>query len=675
MAMRNTLGSESSPYLLQHAQNPVYWQSWENTDFESLKKQNKLLLISIGYATCHWCHVMERECFESEEVAQLMNTHFHAIKVDREERPDLDQIYMQALQLLTGHGGWPLNIVALPDGRPLWGATYLPKDQWIVSLQKIVSLQQQKPKYLLDYAEQFETGLIENQTALIQKSDKERTIDFNGILDKMLTGRDHEWGGYQAPKFPMPVLLSCFLYAGIFKKHRTAKVHTDTTLQKMALGGIHDPVDGGFSRYAVDHRWHVPHFEKMAYDNGQLLCVYSQAYKNTPLQVYIDSMYSIFSFIQQVLKNEEGGYFCALDADSKNENGTLQEGAYYTWSQQELKSLLGDDYALFAAYYNINEKGYWENDQYILFASQPPETFSKDNALQLDDFLNIRKSWKNRLLTKRVLRHKPLVDHKILMGWNALIASGFCEAYQATSDPIIANAAKELLNFLCTQRLENGSLERVWKKSGEGFLEDYALVIEALIKGYQTFFEQEYLFVAKSLLEIVLDRFTDPKHVFFTYQCQQQSDTLFNPIELEDNVIPSSNAVMTENQWWLGRYFDRQEWVTAAENRWQQILPKIVEFPRGYARWVRFGMYVNQKKMELVVTGPEARSHTPVILRSIAPHVLVAIADSAEQSQQLALCKNRYQSHTTQFYICYDYHCFLPTENVVNALDQLQNLA
>ena len=482
-------------------------------------------------------------------------------------------------------------------------------------------------------------------------------------------------GGYQAPKFPMPVLLSCFLYAGIFKKHRTAKVHTDTTLQKMALGGIHDPVDGGFSRYAVDHRWHVPHFEKMAYDNGQLLCVYSQAYKNTPLQVYIDSMYSIFSFIQQVLKNEEGGYFCALDADSKNENGTLQEGAYYTWSQQELKSLLGDDYALFAAYYNINEKGYWENDQYILFASQPPETFSKDNALQLDDFLNIRKSWKNRLLTKRVLRHKPLVDHKILMGWNALIASGFCEAYQATSDPIIANAAKELLNFLCTQRLENGSLERVWKKSGEGFLEDYALVIEALIKGYQTFFEQEYLFVAKSLLEIVLDRFTDPKHVFFTYQCQQQSDTLFNPIELEDNVIPSSNAVMTENQWWLGRYFDRQEWVTAAENRWQQILPKIVEFPRGYARWVRFGMYVNQKKMELVVTGPEARSHTPVILRSIAPHVLVAIADSAEQSQQLALCKNRYQSHTTQFYICYDYHCFLPTENVVNALNQLQNLA
>ena len=199
MVMRNTLGSESSPYLLQHAQNPVYWQSWENTDFESLKKQNKLLLISIGYATCHWCHVMERECFESEEVAQLMNTHFHAIKVDREERPDLDQIYMQALQLLTGHGGWPLNIVALPDGRPLWGATYLPKDQWIVSLQKIVSLQQQKPKYLLDYAEQFETGLIENQTALIQKSDKERTIDFNGILNKMLTGRDHEWGGLSSP--------------------------------------------------------------------------------------------------------------------------------------------------------------------------------------------------------------------------------------------------------------------------------------------------------------------------------------------------------------------------------------------------------------------------------------------------------------------------------------------
>ena len=674
MAARNILGSESSPYLLQHANNPVHWQSWEKTDFDKLKKENKLLLISIGYATCHWCHVMERECFESNDVAQLMNGHFHAIKIDREERPDLDQIYMQALQLLTGQGGWPLNIVALPDGRPIWGATYLPKDQWMAALEKIVSLQQQKPDYLLDYAEQFEMGLMENQSTLFQTPKNENKIHLEKLIDKMLVGIDLEWGGYQAPKFPMPVLLQCFLYAGICKHNSTALTHVEKTLEKMALGGLHDHVDGGFSRYSVDHKWHIPHFEKMAYDNGQLLSVFSLAYRNNPLQHLKDSIDSIFQFIQQELKSTSGGYFCALDADSLNEKGELKEGAFYTWQKQELKAVLEKDYPLFKAYYNINENGIWEEDNYVLFATQTPEVFSKSIGLSLEDFLKKRNNWLMRLSKKRKLRTKPLVDNKILIGWNALIATGLCDAFGATENNAIGESAKELLDFLIIQRQADGSLSRVWQKSAEGFLEDYALSIEALIKGYQTFFKMSYLLTAKSLFEKVLVHFSTHEHAFYSYQNQNQSDTLFNPIELEDNVIPSSNAVMTENQWWLGRYFDRQDWVSAAENRYDQMSPKLMQFPRGYGRWIRFGMYLEQKKTEMVVTGRKATSWIHLIHKSVAPHVLVAICDSAVEAKQLTLFNNRFQNDSTQFFICQNNSCLRPTEKASEAFEMIQSL-
>ena len=329
-----------------------------------LQQNKQLLLISIGYATCHWCHVMEKECFESKTVARVMNRTFHCIKIDREERPDLDQIYMQALQLLTGQGGWPLNIIALPDGRPIWGCTYLPKDRWMASLKKIKTLQEDNPKSLEDYADAFEGGLLEAQNSFSTNTTQEdKQEQSKNYLPEMLKGRDPEWGGFNAPKFPMPVLLRFFQYAGSILNNSVAKLHFKNTIKKMALGGIHDPIEGGFSRYSVDERWHIPHFEKMGYDNGQLLTIFSEAYLEEKNPLYRDRIYSCFQFLKYNLLQQQGGFSCALDADSQDTEGKTREGAYYTWTTKELKTILGNDFNRFQDFYNINSTGYWEKEQ------------------------------------------------------------------------------------------------------------------------------------------------------------------------------------------------------------------------------------------------------------------------------------------------------------------------
>jgi len=364
----NNLINETSPYLLQHAHNPVNWYAWNKETLELAKKENKLIIISIGYSSCHWCHVMEHESFENEEVAKVMNENFISIKVDREERPDIDQVYMNAVQLMTGRGGWPLNCIALPDGRPIWGGTYFPKENWINALNQLADLYKNTPEKAIEYAEKLTEGVKNSELVHFKKTHTENTFsNLNLAVQKWEATMDFDLGGRKgAIKFPMPNNYEFLLRYAVQAKDTKILDYVNTTLTNMAYGGIYDQVGGGFARYSTDKKWHIPHFEKMLYDNGQLVSLYSKAFQATKNELYKNTVYHTLNFIERELTSDEGAFYSSLDADSNNTKNELEEGAYYVWEKEELKTLLGSDFKLFSDYYNINNYGLWENNNYVL---------------------------------------------------------------------------------------------------------------------------------------------------------------------------------------------------------------------------------------------------------------------------------------------------------------------
>ncbi|WP_337251605.1 thioredoxin domain-containing protein [Maribacter halichondriae] len=398
----NALINETSPYLLQHAHNPINWEAWSPEVLTRAKKENKFLLISIGYAACHWCHVMEHECFEDEEVAMVMNENFINIKIDREERPDIDHIYMDALQMMTGSGGWPLNIVALPDGRPFWGATYVKKNDWIKILTQLSEIYEKDTEKVKEYAQKLSEGIKAINLVEIKPN---ASVMTSGQIDKAVehwsSYFDIFLGGYKrAPKFMMPVNLNFLLHYGIAKEDDKILEYVNTTLTKMAWGGIFDHVGGGFSRYSVDTKWHVPHFEKMLYDNGQLTSLYAKAYAATKNELYKETVERMIEFIKSELTDTSFGFYSSLDADSLNEAGELEEGAYYVWTEEELKSLLGNDFTIFKDYYNINSYGHWEHGNYVLIRDSEDEKIAKKHTIGLTEMKQILKKvvkyfWRN----------------------------------------------------------------------------------------------------------------------------------------------------------------------------------------------------------------------------------------------------------------------------------------
>jgi hypothetical protein len=368
----NSLIKETSPYLLQHAHNPVNWEAWNAKSLEKARKEDKLLLISVGYSACHWCHVMEHESFEDEGVAEIMNANFINIKVDREERPDVDQVYMNAVQVMTGAGGWPMNIVALPDGRPVWGGTYLRKEQWKDALKQLSGLYQTKPEEMKEYASRLEKGL--QQLQLIETPEEETTFSINflnEILEKWKKRLDRKNGGSRgAPKFMLPVNQNFLLRYAVQKKDKELLEHCLHSLDKISYGGVFDHIGGGFSRYSVDERWHVPHFEKMLYDNAQLVSLYSRAFSLTKDSWYEEVVFKTLNFTKEELTDASGAFYSALDADSEDENGNKTEGAYYVWTKDDLQDLLKEDFPIFEAYYNINPFGKWEENNYVLIRTK-----------------------------------------------------------------------------------------------------------------------------------------------------------------------------------------------------------------------------------------------------------------------------------------------------------------
>ncbi|MFA7649920.1 MAG: DUF255 domain-containing protein [Flavobacteriaceae bacterium] len=394
----NELHKETSPYLLQHKNNPIFWKSWNDTSLEQSRKENKLLIISIGYSACHWCHVMEHESFEDSEVAELMNRYFVSIKVDREERPDVDSVYMKAVQLMTKQGGWPLNVVALPDGRPVWGGTYFRKEQWLSTLEQLAQMWQEEPQKMLDYAQNLETAL-ESLTQIIEQPLQENIQEvLDNFIEKWSKSFDLEMGGYaRAPKFMMPTNYRFLMRYAYQNNHKPLLDYVNLTLTKMAYGGIFDVIDGGFSRYSVDMKWHIPHFEKMLYDNGQLVSLYSDAYKLTKNPIYGEIVKKTLNFVEREWLTDEGGFYAAFDAESLNENGKKEEGAFYVWKKEELQIIFKEDFELFSALFSIDDFGYWEHQNYVLIQQKPLEITANDFGISASKLRGKKESFEKTL--------------------------------------------------------------------------------------------------------------------------------------------------------------------------------------------------------------------------------------------------------------------------------------
>ncbi|MFZ4671673.1 MAG: thioredoxin domain-containing protein [Flavobacterium sp.] len=669
----NELHLETSPYLLQHANNPVFWKAWNSNSLAEAKSKNKLIIISIGYSACHWCHVMEHESFENEEVSAVMNAHFVNIKIDREERTDIDAVYMKAVQMMTGQGGWPMNVVALPDGRPIWGGTYFRKNDWINALQKLQELYIQKPETILEYAQKLHDGL---QVISIEPINNYAThFDFEiigSLIEKWQKSFDWEFGGMaRAPKFMMPTNYEFLLRYGYQTNNKTLLEFVDLTLTKMAYGGLFDTVDGGFSRYSVDMKWHVPHFEKMLYDNGQLVSLYANAYKLTANKHYKEVIEKTLSFIEKEWLTSEGSFYSALDADSLNNENHLEEGAFYVWKKEELSTILMEDFALFSLVFNINDFGFWEHDNYVLIQNQSLEEIAKQQNVTLDFLEQKKKTWEQKLYIEREKRSKPRLDDKCLTSWNALMLKGFVDAYKALNEEKYLKIALENAAFIIKNvwALE-GNLFRTFKNGKatiNAYLEDYAHVIQAFITLYEATLDEKWLQNAKQLTDYCFDFFYDENVQFFSFTSKNDAALIAPHFEVEDNVIPAANCVMAENLFMLSIYFNNSYYETICQQMVQNIIPTI-DYPSAYSNWLQVLLNFSEQNKEVAICGENALHYVEKINKEYLPNLIIAGTNTVST---LPFLENRFEPSKDLFYLCQNKTCTMPTTNFDALWDSL----
>ena len=669
----NALINELSAYLLQHAHNPVQWFPWDQKYLDRAKEEGKLLLISIGYASCHWCHVMEHECFKDEEVAALMNSNFINMKVDREERPNVDQVYMNALQIISGQGGWPLNMIALPDGRPIWGGTYFPKKRWMEVLSQIYSSYKKNPEKVIQYADELEKGLAHfefNETDENEFKWGEITMS----LDKILSKRDIKNGGLLgAPKFMMPTLLRFIQYGGLLCNNQEALNHFHLSLEKMALGGIFDAIGGGFSRYAVDSEWHIPHFEKMGYDNGQLLSLYAQAYREKPLQLYRETVDKTIRFLSDNLLSPEGGFYSAIDADSFDENGVLVEGAFYVWQQHEIKELFPNEHELVSDYYSINESGYWEDGNHVLRRLDTDEKFGEKHKIYLSELKTKVLQWDATLLMKRKERMLPRLDDKVICSWNAILTSGLLESYVSFKNESYLDLAAKSIRFIEQNFISNsGTLKRISKKGVnkiDAFLEDYSDVIKMYIDAYEILFDEHYLNQADKLAAVCLTEFEDQNSPLLFFS--STSDLVLRTKETSDNVIPSSNAIMAENLIRLSNHLIKPEYISRSRAMLASCKSEIQSYPGNYSYWLTVALRLLNPGYEVVAVGPNSRNNLREIRNTLFS---LNCSWAAAEESDLPLFQNRISKKKTLYYLCKNNHCELPLESIEEVKEKLRLL-
>ena len=670
----NALIEETSPYLLQHAHNPVNWQAWNDQALKQAVDEDKMMIISVGYSACHWCHVMEHESFEDSTVAALMNEHFITIKVDREERPDIDDVYMTACQLSSGRGcGWPLNAFALPGGKPVWAGTYFPKEDWLNVLKQFIDLKAKSPEKLQEYAAGLEEGYQQVDAVKIASgNEKLEDIDFNGAMELFKAQIDPELGGRKgAPKFPMPNNYEMLLKWGHLENDAQAEKLVYTTLDHMAQGGIFDAMVGGFARYSTDAEWKAPHFEKMLYDNGQLLDLYSQAYKKSKNPLYKKTINKTVQWLDEEMIDKSGGIYSALDADSEGE-----EGKFYVWTYDEIKSILGDDQAseIFMDRFDIKKAGNWEHGNNILHSKKSIDALAKKYELNNEAINASVEASLATLKPVRAKRIRPGLDDKILTAWNALATHGLIEAYYATGNETALKLAQDNMAFLLKNQVQsNGQLWRNYKNGKStinAFLQDYALVIRTFFKYYELTFDEEYLFTADKIMQFSIDHFSDTESGLFYYTSDLDPPLVTRKRELSDNVIPASNSIMARNLLHLGLYLYKPTFIKRAEQMAINMKANVFDGkqPSFYSNWLQLYADLANHPYEVAIVGPNSLERALEWQQNYVPN---AILLGGTTEGKLTLLEDKLQEDATMIYVCQNKVCKFPVEDVSKALEMI----
>ncbi len=667
----NKLAGSTSPYLLQHANNPVHWYPWGDEALTRAKDEDKPIIVSIGYSSCHWCHVMEKESFENDSIAQIMNEHFICIKVDREERPDIDQIYMDAVQAMGINGGWPLNVFLTPDQKPFYGGTYFPPKNWAQLLSNITNAFANRRDEIEESAGQLTEAIGTSELLRFKLKPEDTpytTKQQQAMFERISMKFDTVKGGLdRAPKFPMPSIWKWMLHYGVLSSDEQAIDQVERTLISMAYGGIYDQVGGGFARYSTDAEWLVPHFEKMLYDNAQLISLYAQAYQHTGRDVYKDVLEQTIAWLEREMTSGDGGFYSALDADSEG-----VEGKFYVWSFREFDQVTGDNMPLLSSYYRVSAEGNWEGTN-ILNRSMSDEAFADKKGVSLADWKNLKLKSRQSLLEARSSRVRPGLDDKAISGWNAMVISGLLDAYDALNNPHYLELAVQNANFILAHSIREGILFRTPPTEStqiRGYLEDYAFTISAFTDLYERTFDEQWLEHAEKLTNYVMENFLDTTEDMFFYTDGSSHDLVVRKKEIFDNVIPSSNSQMAINLFRLGKMLDREIWMELSNLMLSRMAPMIPEAVSDMANWADLHLLRTHDVSEVIITGKDALAMRQEFVHKFIPNKILM---GTTTSSELPLIKGKSMLNgKTTIYVCYNKTCKLPVNSVNEAYSQLR---
>ena len=681
----NRLAHATSPYLLQHAHNPVDWHEWGEEAFAKAEREDKPVFLSIGYSACHWCHVMAHESFESDEVAAVLNEHFVSIKVDREERPDIDEIYMAYTQSTTGGGGWPMSVWLTPDGTPFHAGTYFPRAQFLGILGSISKAWNTNRDQITDGADSARDffsrwaaspspaeGVITRQT--VEKTATQIARYFDRALGGMRSSRN---------KFPPSMAMDLLLRV----YHRTGDADlfeaVEVTLDHMARGGIYDHMGGGICRYSTDREWLVPHFEKMLYDQALVSAIYLDAYQVTRKPLYGSVAADIFDYVLADLQSPSGGFYSSRDADSGG-----FEGAYYIWTVEEVHKLLGEEEGkLFCAYYDVTATGNWfesrghapSGPKNILHVSKPPAAFAKLHGLEVSDLTGRILTWREKLLAARAKRSAPGLDDKVLTGWNGLMIASLAKGGRVLNEPKYTEAAAKAADFLLNNLRRDGRLLRTYRKGQArltGYLSDYAFFVEGLINLYEATFDRRWLVEAFALTDTAIKYYYDGKKGAFFFTADDAGKLIARSKQPRDGAIPSGNSIQAMNLLRLAILSDRKEYRVKAESIFRAFAPQVERSPGAFERLLCAADFYHDRVKEIAIIGDPASADTAALVRTVydryLPNKLVAGAADLEPDPVTPLLrgKTRMRGKSTA-YVCENYRCKLPATSPEDLAKQL----
>jgi uncharacterized protein YyaL (SSP411 family) len=670
--MPNRLINETSPYLLQHAHNPVDWFPWGEEALNKAVTEDKPILVSIGYAACHWCHVMERESFEDEETAALMNANFVNIKIDREERPDLDHIYMDAVQAISGSGGWPLNVFLTPDKKPFYGGTYFPprsiynRPSWKDVLISIADAFKNKRHQIDAQAGHLTTHMMEsNNFGITLRGTLPERLCTDEELDEMIKNvmktADTVNGGFGgAPKFPQTFTIRLLLHHYFYSKDESALRQACLSLDKMTDGGINDQLGGGYARYSTDEIWLVPHFEKMLYDNALFVIALSEAYQATANERYVSAIQSTLDFVERELMSSDGGFYSALDADSEG-----VEGKFYVWTKAETDAILGEHADVVNKFYNVTAAGNWEHAN-ILHVTQSREEFARNNNIDAAKLSRILGECKEKLLLERGKRVRPITDDKILLGWNAMMNTAYSKAFAATGIEKFRLLAVRNMEFLLEKFSggPHGGFYHSYKNEARNpaFLDDYAELIHALLNLLEITADSAYLGKVKTLIKWCIDHFSEPETGYFYFTNDEQRDVIVRKKELYDGAVPSGNSLMAWNLLYSGVVFDNADWRRKAVSMCSGLKDVVVRYPGSFGVWAMVIQALSKGVPEIAAVGGNLDTVLKDLLRTFIP--LRIIQSSPSESKEFPLLAGKPFTAETMIYLCKDYSCQTPVNEV-----------